>query len=227
MDNEPELNEPELIREQMEQTRASLTEKLETLEHQVVDTVQGATTAVADTVDTVKEAVQDTVETVKDTFDVRVQVERHPWAMMGASVALGYLGGRLLRVSASDHFPQWRAVPTASGEPPWPSRNNDGHPHRPQVRESSNKKLMPEARLCSNERGWLRQMTRLFQPEIAKLRGLAVGAVLSAARDMITHSAPEELKPQLAEVVDSITVKLGGKPIHNLSSKNGYHIQPE
>jgi hypothetical protein len=223
MDNEPELNEPELIREQMEQTRASLTEKLETLEHQVVDTVHDATTAVADTVETVKEAVQGTVETVKDTFDVRVQVERHPWAMMGASVALGYLGGRLLRVSASDHYRQWRSVPAAPDEPPWPSRHNDGHPHRLQGPESSNKKLMPEEPLGSNP-GWLRQMAALFQPEIAKLRGLAVGAVLSMARDMITDSAPEQLKPQLAEVVDSITVKLGGEPVHSLSSKNGYHI---
>src|SRR5262249_38838293 len=86
---------PEVIRQQMEETRAALSEKLETLEQQVVGTVKDARAAVTDTVETVKGAVHDTVETVKETFDVSRQVERHPWAMLGGSIALGFLGGRL------------------------------------------------------------------------------------------------------------------------------------
>jgi phosphate uptake regulator len=70
---------PEVIRLQMEETRASLSEKLETLEQQVVGTVQDARAAVTDTVETVKEAVHETVETVKDTFDIGAQMQRHPW----------------------------------------------------------------------------------------------------------------------------------------------------
>jgi hypothetical protein len=206
-------DQPELIREQMEQTRASLTEKLETLEHQVVDTVQGATTAVADTVETVKDAVQETVETVKDTFDVRAQVERHPWAMMGASVALGYLGGRLLRDSALFQDSRMQVVSAPHEGPPWPSQLNNGNP-----RQHHGDTLPTEA-----PPGWLADLAARFQPEIAKLRGLAVGALLSMARDMITGSAPEELRPRLAEVMDSVTVKLGGEPVHDLCSTNGYH----
>src|SRR5262245_55877302 len=96
--------QPKVIRHQMEETRASLTEKLETLEHQVVGTVQGATSAVTETVENVKEAVaetvetvkgtvRETVETVKETFDLSRQVDRHPWLMVGGSVALGFLCG--------------------------------------------------------------------------------------------------------------------------------------
>src|SRR2546423_4651080 len=97
----------EVIRHNIEETHNALSDKLETLEHTVVDTVQGPTTAVAETVGTVKEAVQETVEQVKETvqstvekvketFDLRLQVERHPWLMLGGSVGVGYLAGTLL-----------------------------------------------------------------------------------------------------------------------------------
>src|ERR1700681_3970542 len=86
-------NETEVIKHQMEETRTSLTDKLETLENQVVETVQETTTAVADTVENVKEAVQETV-------NLRHQVERHPWPMLGLSVATGYLAGRLFNRAA-------------------------------------------------------------------------------------------------------------------------------
>src|SRR5262249_33716854 len=91
---------------------ASLAEKLETLEQQVVGTVQNATSAVSDSVECVKDAVQetvdraktsvyDTVEAVKDTFDVTRQVREHPWLMMGGSVALGFASGYLLNRAGS------------------------------------------------------------------------------------------------------------------------------
>jgi hypothetical protein len=43
-------NEPEVTRADLDETRASLSEKLETLEQQVVHSVHGATNAVNDTV---------------------------------------------------------------------------------------------------------------------------------------------------------------------------------
>jgi len=50
----------------MEETRASLTEKLGTLEQKVVGTVENATTVVTETVDAIKETVHETVATVQD-----------------------------------------------------------------------------------------------------------------------------------------------------------------
>jgi ElaB/YqjD/DUF883 family membrane-anchored ribosome-binding protein len=100
-------NEPEVIRQQMCDTRASLQDKLETLEQQVTDTVQGAAEAASETVQTVKEAVQDTVEavkstventveSVKDTLSLSKQVEAHPWGMFIGAALVGYAGTRLL-----------------------------------------------------------------------------------------------------------------------------------
>jgi ElaB/YqjD/DUF883 family membrane-anchored ribosome-binding protein len=120
MDNEPE----DVIKHQMLETRQSLAEKLETLEQQVVGTVQSATTAVTDTVETVKEAVQQTVETakasvretvdaVKETFDVTEQVRKHPWIMVGGSVALGYVAGRFLHgAESAGSSASWAGAPS-------------------------------------------------------------------------------------------------------------------
>jgi len=105
-----------VIRDQMEGTRASLADKLETLEAQVRETVQTATETVQSTTETVtsavenvKETVASTVENVKstvesvsdsvasvaDTLDPRPYVENHPWAAFGTAVGVGFLGGLL------------------------------------------------------------------------------------------------------------------------------------
>src|SRR5579859_1541072 len=90
-------NEPEITRADLDETRASLSEKLETLEQQVVHSVHGATNAVNETVESVKDAVHDTVAKVRETLDIPLQVKQRPWGMVGGSIALGFLGGYLLR----------------------------------------------------------------------------------------------------------------------------------
>src|SRR5262245_5136733 len=88
--------EPDVIRQQIDETRSSLTEKLETLEGQVRGTVREAKASVEDTIESVKASVQHSVASVKRTFDVRYQTERHPWAMVGGSVVAGFVIGSLV-----------------------------------------------------------------------------------------------------------------------------------
>jgi len=94
--------QPEIIKQQMEETREALSEKIGALEDHVLNTVQGTTQAVSATVEKVADAVQSTVssvkeevgksvESVKRTFDLRRQMDEHPWAMLAGSVALGYV----------------------------------------------------------------------------------------------------------------------------------------
>jgi ElaB/YqjD/DUF883 family membrane-anchored ribosome-binding protein len=77
-----EGDSPEVIREQIEQTRASLGHKLETLETEVRSSVQDASDSVREGIDKVKRAV-----------DVRYQIREHPWIATSAAVGLGYLLG--------------------------------------------------------------------------------------------------------------------------------------
>jgi ElaB/YqjD/DUF883 family membrane-anchored ribosome-binding protein len=88
--------QPDVIREQIEETRSSLTDKLETLEAEVKETYVSAKESVEETIHNVKETVHNATETVKRTFDVRYQVDRHPWGMLGLSLVGGLLLGGFL-----------------------------------------------------------------------------------------------------------------------------------
>lgn len=216
MDNEPE----EVIKHQMLETRASMAEKLETLEQQVVGTVHSATSAVTDTVESVKDAVQqtvqlakasvhDTVEAVKDSLDLSRHVREHPWVMVGSSMTVGFAAGCLLAGSG-------RERPSA-GDVSRPSAFTPRF--RPQRDGELGPRVVEEARPESNGHGVAPQglfgdLGQKFETEIHKLKGLALGTLLGAVRDVITSSAPPQLSSQLAEVIDSVTVKLGGQPIH-------------
>lgn len=126
------LMEQEEIRQQIDESRNALVEKLELLEEKVAETVQNATntvaeatatvlntvnnatasvtdvvenvnTAVQGTVDTVRHTVTDTVESVKHTFDLSEQIQRRPWEMLAGAVAVGYVGGCYLGQSATPY----------------------------------------------------------------------------------------------------------------------------
>jgi ElaB/YqjD/DUF883 family membrane-anchored ribosome-binding protein len=207
------VDEPQVIQQQMEQTRASLSAKLEDLERKVVETVHGATEAVHETVETVKETVHESVETVKETFDLRLQVERHPWAMVGAAAGLGFVSGLLFGRVA----PARRASFGSSFEPA-------GSWSQPTAAPAASLREEPAARPAAQEPNWMDTVARQFAPEINKLKGLALGTVFGVVRDMVSQAAPEPLRPQLTEVVDNITTKLGGQPIHGhvLGGHNGH-----
>jgi hypothetical protein len=198
----------------MEETRASLTEKLETLECQMTETVQGAKDAVTntvqgtkdavnDTVTTVKDAVHDAVETVKDSLDVRAQVDRHPWVMFGASIAAGYVGARLLDrlefpANGERRSDSFRPIASESREPEFAEARFHGNGEEARAGRGPSR---------------LSSLARQFEPEIAKLKGLALGAAMGLVRDVVAGSVPPQMQPQVSEVLNSITVKLGGEPI--------------
>lgn len=95
--------DPEVIRQQVEETKLQLVEKLDTLEQHVADTVQSAGSAVNATVETVHEtvesvtgAVHETVKSIGSALDVRGHVQAHPWLVVGGAAALGFFMARRL-----------------------------------------------------------------------------------------------------------------------------------
>jgi ElaB/YqjD/DUF883 family membrane-anchored ribosome-binding protein len=172
--------QPEVIRQQMDQTRASLTEKVEALENQVVGTVHNATTAVSETVDNVKQAVQDTVETVKETvtntvegvkeaLDVTQQTQRHPWGMAGGAVAAGFITGFFLFRSRhagaawSEHAARAPAAPA-----------------RP---------------------GWLDRLANRFSHELGQVEDAAFAALSSMAKEFVSQKLPHWIEEKVQETV--------------------------
>jgi ElaB/YqjD/DUF883 family membrane-anchored ribosome-binding protein len=217
-------DEPEVIRHQMEAQRASLAEKLECLERQVTEKVQGAKDAVDETVQGAKEAVHDTVQSVRstvhdakaavqETLDVPLQTRRHPWAMVGGAVAVGYVGGLLLnRLTARPpvHTSGWSHVPA---EPR--SRNyTTGMSATGMAALSTPPSTPPPARTAEPQGpSWAQGLMQSFGPEIDKFKGVAIGAAMNVVRDLVSQRTPESLRPQVNEMIENITHKLGGEPV--------------
>jgi ElaB/YqjD/DUF883 family membrane-anchored ribosome-binding protein len=220
--------DPEVIRQNIEETRSALTEKLESLEQEVKDTVTGAKEAVTETVEAVKETVENTVSTVKETvhetvstvkrtFDLRYQTDQHPWTMVGGSLAAGFVAGCLVPTPGRRWANQaWDRVHGSASS----SGNGSTTSYRPVENTLTSQPTQPE------EPGLLSGLADQFQGEIAQLKGLAIGTALGILRDTVTRSLSPQFAGQVRGVFDSVTTKLGGQPIQgevleNFSQRSG------
>jgi len=221
-------NEAEVIRNQMLETRTSLTEKIEAVEDKlasavtettdtvtrtveavkgVVESVEGA---VEGTVKTVSGAAEEAVESVKETFDVRRQVERHPWLMVGGAVAAGFAGGLLLqRVLGA---PAAYSAPSYSGPAYSPPSTL---PYNPPPPASGNG--------ASGGKSWFDEISSSLEPALGRLKRLAIGAAVGVVGQMVVSSLPEQVRGQLGEVVDQLTTSLGGEQVKGLEDMLGQH----
>jgi ElaB/YqjD/DUF883 family membrane-anchored ribosome-binding protein len=202
--------EPDVIRHQIDQTRSSLTDKLETLENQVRDTVCSAKNSVEATIENVKSTVHDTVCSVKQTLNLNYQVEHHPWAMFGGSVVAGFVLGSL-----------WTRRSTLSGARSGPVYNGHNGPvasgstlsrleaERPM---SGGLSGMPAQTEPKPEPGWLDRFVNLFGDEIERVKEIAIGAAMGTLQDVVEDALPQ-YAPQIENVMESATIKLGGKPM--------------
>jgi ElaB/YqjD/DUF883 family membrane-anchored ribosome-binding protein len=196
---------PKEIQEEIEATRSDLTDKLVALEHKVRETMAEAKSAISDTIGSVKHAVESTicsvensvhgaVVSVKGSLDIGRQVDRHPWAMLAGAVAAGFVTGRLLDKPTTR---QTVSHPVVACSPP----NGNGR--------HGDSASFPKERA-----GLLSELGDRFGPEIDQLKGLAIGSVMSLAREFIKDAVAPALAPELERVIDGVTSKLGGKPIH-------------
>jgi hypothetical protein len=157
---------PPDVRQDIENTRAAMTEKLEMLEERARETVEGA-----------KSAVQHTV-------DVHYQVDQHPWKMVGASVLVGYLLGRVTSGgSASSRIDGQRILildtPVVRG-------TYSTSPKRIEQYTSSRSEVQ--------EPGFSGGILEQYRDELAIIKGAVVGAVVhevvGVVRDLIKQAVP-------------------------------------
>lgn len=209
--------QPDVIRQQIDQTRSSLTEKLETLEAEVKGTVQTAketvesakeavestfTTAketVQDTIDSVKETMASATETVKRTFDVPYQVDRHPWAMLGLSLVSGivfgaFLGGRSTngrrvasRMSEASVVPPER--PGIAPQAAW-SRPTPEEPGRP---------------------GFMDKLSSQLGDELEKVKDLTITTLVGVVGDVAKRSLPV-LAHTVEDMLSNTAAQFGAPP---------------
>jgi ElaB/YqjD/DUF883 family membrane-anchored ribosome-binding protein len=214
----------DVILTEMEGTRTSLTEKLEALETQlagkvqagadvvdhateaavqivesVKETVQGVTDKVEEAVHNVTAKVEQSVQSVTSAFDIRRQTDRHPWMVMGIAATAGcmlgsFLGRRSQRANAAPE-PQPKSVKGSNGNGHSQYLASGGVERRASVKQASH---LPD---------WVTE-------QMHRLKGLALGALLSAVRDVAKRSIPGTFGERIAEEIESFTTQLGAEPIH-------------
>jgi len=192
----------------MAETRAAMTEKLETLEERVQDTVTGiqatgkdmlenlqgtitkTTGAVKDTVDEARstvtgmvengqETLNDTVSMVKRSFDFTSQMDQHPWRMLSGAVLVGYALGGLATTTVS--------------------------PHTERQPASASQFQAPISGLWESALDPLKKGLSLVKSAV-------IDALMSNVREIATQSWPA-IAPQVNQALESITAKLDGHPL--------------
>jgi len=192
----------EVIRQQMADTRASMTDKIEALEKQVSETVKETTDTVSETVDTASntvqktvEAISSTVETVKETFDIPAHIQNHPWMAMGGAVAVGYVLGSLF--PGHQQTVATPATPTPTPVPvPMPTYTPPAHTeHRSEAQPA-------QSQSASSGLGEV----------LTSLRGMAVGTTIGLLGEVILKAVPGDLRGRLSGWIQRLTEALGGQP---------------
>jgi len=206
-----------VIRDEMEQTRANLAEKLGALENQVRETVSGATEAVSSTVEGVKEVVSSvsgTVESVTETFNVSRQVEKHPWMAVGAAFATGFVVAQVLGRSSSGgghqapayHAPSGHHAAVGAPAPAEQRQPEQRHEERaPSSSSSSSSGLMHSLE------SMLPDLSGVMNTMVSSLGGLAVGSLMGVIRELASTGLPKEWQGEVTKLVDQVTSQLGGK----------------
>jgi ElaB/YqjD/DUF883 family membrane-anchored ribosome-binding protein len=208
MDTVHDLAEPDTddMRQEIDCTRSAMADKMGALEDRVMGTVQSAQETVEDSIQLAK----DTVATVKRNFDIKYQVEQHPWAMVGGCFFAGLaLGGLLLTVRRRS----WQAPNRLAGnETPLPGSPRLGAEQRSNGNGDTAAATPWPHSMSANGPGFFGQ----FHEEVDKVKGMAIGYVMGLLRDSIKDAVPH-LASQIDDVMNSVTTKLGSTPVQGRS----------
>lgn len=231
--------EPEVIQEQMEETRSALADKLGALGQKisgtvdtVSDVVEETASAVAETVENVTETAEEAVEAVKETFNIPKQFDRHPWLFVGGSIALGFVGGKLL-FSAQQRAREFAQPSTTQKAEEMPRYMSQPAEYTAEASRGGNRIKKHGRKETGNghgkapreseSTGLLGGLVQRFLPDLNKLKELALGTVFATARDLITQNMPQNLKKEIVHVMDDMAVHAGGKPIQGKVLEEGPH----
>jgi hypothetical protein len=147
----------------MERTRASLTDNLE----MISEKVQG-------TVDSAAETVGEALDSVKETFNVRHQVERHPWVAVGGAIFAGFTLGRASagRASASGYSESGPVGDIAASPNPPPSFEQRRGPGMIRQATVSTGDLLRDLGVMEIIREMVKEILPKFGPKIEQALGL-------------------------------------------------------
>jgi len=232
--------EPEVIQQELEDTRHALAEKLEQISEKISGTVETVTETVSnvtDAVSNVTEAVEGTVQNVAQAVSGTVESVKETVSTVGEKAS-----ETVEAVKQACNLPEqvrqhpclwfWGSVAAGflGGKLLLPGRasrteeavsfargagyaatDDEAHGTPP---KAGNGRHRAAAKAARHRRSpTLPKLLEQFGPEIDKLKGLALGALFGVARDVVSRSLPESLKEQVTHLFNDFTEKAGGRTI--------------
>ncbi len=176
------IDTPTLIQERMEETKSQLSDKLESLDQHlhVSDTMQSTSSAVAATAEAVQvtaETVTGAMQSVSDAFDVRRQMEEHPWMVLGGAVAVGYFAHELLTGT------EWTtSQPSEAVSKLGLNRGTNGH-----SRDHQDRPVNVTASAATTP---AYKEAQMMSSPFMQLKTLAFNTILDMARDAAARAVP-------------------------------------
>jgi ElaB/YqjD/DUF883 family membrane-anchored ribosome-binding protein len=234
---------PEVIQQELEQTRHDLAEKLEQIGEKisgtvdtvtqtvsnVTDTVSSMTEAVEGTVQNVAQAVSGTVESVKETVESvgesaseTVESLKHAFNLSEQVQKHPWLcfGGSVAVGFIGGKFLVPRRSRTSEvesfvrgGYSAGPAETQERQPATDRDRSQDHGASRAEETTGTGSSSWLGSVLQHFGGEVNKLKGLALGTLFGVVRDMVSQNLPESLKDQVVHLINDVTEKVGGETI--------------
>jgi ElaB/YqjD/DUF883 family membrane-anchored ribosome-binding protein len=213
-------NEPEVIRQNMQDQRTALTEKLDALETKVMgvansvassvesvkdgvtETVESVKETVENTVGAVKETVADTVDAARDLFNLSEHVKRRPWLVLGGAVGVGFLVGALLRRRGSEPI----ARRNRRDAPPAAHQGNGAH---------------KEA-----EPGPADGLVDSVKEGLNHIKDVALGALFGTVEQVLARELPQAVESQVKTFFDDAMTKFRNAVTPEKSAESSASEQP-
>jgi len=207
----------------MEAKRASLSDKLDALENQVLETVHEATSAVSsiakdvtEVVDNVTEDIQETVQTVKESLDIGEQVRQHPWAAIGGAFAVGFAGAYFMGSSKkSDPRHSELYFPRTNGFTPQ-SEPTRAFVKEPLIETAKDKETAKESSETASALTSL--LGSVGSEALQQIKGLAVGTLMGVLAEVVVNAVPTSLKDEVTNLMTDLNTQLGGKALYKLDT---------
>jgi ElaB/YqjD/DUF883 family membrane-anchored ribosome-binding protein len=237
----------EPILKQMEETRSSLTEKLEALETRVTgqvvqpvanavekvteaatdivenvkDTVQSVTGKVEDAVQTVSHTVEDVVHTVTEKVENTAHAVASAFSLRRHTERHPWLVFGIAATTGCivGSFLGRRAARQQPSTEASPFTRSRHHAKGTNgAAHPAETKKTPKSKPAQQE-SWVGDQMR-------RLKGLGIAALMGTVRDLARHAISGPLGTRIAEEVETMTTKLGAEPIHgdilaNFSNRTG------
>jgi len=230
-----------VIHQEIEETRADLAKKLETLESEITDTVQSARETVTETIENVTETVQETVDTVKKTFDLEYQMRQRPWTLLAGATVAGFLVGAFVLRPRRSHHPEHEGWFGGGGFYPHDASSHGGVDTRsswtgssswsPPSYQQPQQQAEPRREEFRHEEprhehgpSLVQGLMSTFGDELHVVKQMAIGYGIGLVRDMLKDALPA-LGEKVEKVMDSATHKMGGEPVHGRVMGEQHHDQ--